>query len=67
MYRFDLTLDGSMCRVTYMSTTATRKEVRRLALEAIANSRRIHQQWHWDTHQTACPWGCGDGSRIQTK
>ena len=45
-----------------MTTTTT--EIRRLANEAVALARRSHQQWHWDTRLTACPWGCGDGSGI---
>jgi len=41
--------------------------IRRYTAIAIANTRRLHQQWHWDTHQTSCPWGCGDGSGIKSR
>jgi hypothetical protein len=45
-------------------TAKEREMIRRNTLENINRNRRTHQQWHWDTRKTACPWGCGDGSGI---
>jgi hypothetical protein len=49
------------------TTPDERQLIARLAAEAVNRAKADHNRWHWDTKQTACPWGCGDGSGIVGK
>lgn len=45
-------------------TPAELKRIKEAVTAALDHNHRTHQQWHWDTGSTNCPWGCGDGSGI---
>lgn len=43
-----------------------RKVVEQHRNAAIGAAKQTHQQWHWDTRRTDCPWGCGDGGGMDS-